>query len=129
MDTTSDEGAPEGSAEWDAITEKEWFVLELESRPVLDGTSMTIVFHRNGRISGNAGTNKYIGAYERTGPSGLKVSNLGATKMYLDLPPGRMQQETRYLAALESIDRYTLEDEELFLWTGSDRSIRCTLIH
>jgi heat shock protein HslJ len=128
-DTRSDQGAAEGSAEWDVITEKEWLVLELGGGPVLNGTSITIVFHSGGRVSGNAGTNNYMGSYERTGPSGLKVSNLGATKMYLDFPPGRMQQETRYLAALESIDRYTLEDEELSLWAGSDRSIRYTLVH
>jgi heat shock protein HslJ len=117
------------SAAWHATTEKEWFVVELGGRPVLNGTSIKIVFHIDGRVSGNAGTNKYKGAYKRTGPNGLKVSNLGATKMYMDLPPGRMQQETRYLEALKSIDRYTLEDDELSLWVGLDRSIRYTVAH
>jgi heat shock protein HslJ len=116
------------SSEWDAIIGKEWFVLELGGHPVLDGTSITIVFQIDGRVSGNAGTNNYRGHYERTDSSDLKVLNLGATKMYRDIPAGRMQQETRYLETLKTIDRYTLENDELSLWAGSDKSIRYTLV-
>jgi heat shock protein HslJ len=129
MDTRSEVGGAGQSSEWDVVIGKEWFVLELGGHPVLEGTSITIVFHIDGRVSGNAGTNNYRGHYERTGLSGLKVFNLGATKMYRDIPPGRMQQEARYLETLKAIDRYTLENDELSLWTGSDRSIRYTLVH
>jgi heat shock protein HslJ len=115
-----------GSSRWEEITGQEWSVLELEGRPVLDGTSVTIVFHGDGRVSGNAGTNNYMGVYRRRGPDGLEVSDLGATRMYLDVPAGRMQQETEYLGELKSIDRFTVEDDELWLWEGPDRSIRYT---
>jgi hypothetical protein len=47
------------------------------------------------------------------------MSDLAAIKKYLDFPPGRMQQETDYFDALRSIDRFTLEDDELVLWTGA----------
>ena len=110
-------------------TDKEWLAVDLAGRPVLDGTSITVTFHGDGRVSGNAGTNNYMGRYERTGPNGLRVSDLAATKKYMDFPPGRMRQETDYLDALRSIDRFTLEDDEFSLWTGSDRSIRYTLVH
>lgn len=112
------------SSRWDAVAGRKWSVLELRSHPVLDETSITIVFHGDGRLSGNAGTNDYMGVYRRSGPSGLEISDLGTTRMYLDFPPGRMQQEADYLEALKSIDRFTVEDDELTLWEGSEPSIR-----
>ena len=117
------------TSEWNEVTAQEWQAIELEGRPVLDGSSITVTFHGDGRVSGNAGTNSYMGSYERTGSNGLEVSNLAATKKYLDFPPGRMQQEMDYLDALRSIDRFTLVDDELTLWIGSDRSIRYTISH
>jgi heat shock protein HslJ len=112
--------------EWNRVTEQEWLVLELDGRPVLDGTAITVIFRPSGRLSGNAGTNNYMGAYQRTGAGAVAMSNLGATKMYLDLPPGRMRQETKYLDALRSVDRFTLEDDELTLWAGGEPLIRYT---
>jgi heat shock protein HslJ len=111
-------------SEWNRVAEQKWLVQEFEGRPVLDGTAITIVFDRDSRLSGNAGTNNYRGTYKRTGANGLAVSILGATKMYIDLPPGRMQQETKYLDTLKSVERFTLEDDELTLWVGGEPSIR-----
>lgn len=118
-----DTGSAADASDWQAVTGHEWRVQELDDRPVLQGTAITIVFDRAGGVSGNAGTNRYMGAYERTGSDRLAVSDLGATKMYLDLPPGRMQQETTYLDLLQSVERFTLEDDELTLWAEGERSI------
>ena len=117
-------GSGADASDWDAVTGQEWLVQALDGRPVLDGTAITIVFDRAGRVSGNAGTNRFVGAYQRTGSQSLAVSKLGATKMYLDVPSGRMQQETTYLDLLQSVERFTLEDDQLTLWAEGERSIR-----
>ncbi|MGH6916208.1 MAG: hypothetical protein ACREJ0_00725 [Geminicoccaceae bacterium] len=43
-----------------------------------------------------------MSSYERTGPNALKLSDLGATKKYLNFLFGRMRQGTDNLDALES---------------------------
>jgi heat shock protein HslJ len=111
------------ASKWNEVTAQEWQAFQLAGHPVLNGTAITIVFDTAGGVSGNAGTNNYMGAYERTGLDGLMVSDLGVTKMYLDVPSGRMQQETKYLGTLRSVERFTLEDDELVLWAGGKASI------
>jgi heat shock protein HslJ len=116
-------GSTADASDWQAVIGHEWRVQELDDQPVLESTAITIVFDRAGRVSGNAGTNRYMGSYTRAGSDRLAVSDLGATKMYLDLPPGRMQQETTYLDLLQSVERFTLEDDGLILWVEGERSI------
>jgi len=49
--------------------------------------------------------NRYAGPYVRADEE-LKIESIGATRKFLDKPPGAMDQEGRYLKLLETADRW-----------------------
>jgi heat shock protein HslJ len=64
----------------------------------------------NGQVSGSAGCNNYNGTYRSTRAAGsntIEFGPLATTRMMCDEP--LMDQESLYLAALESATGYTLE--------------------
>jgi heat shock protein HslJ len=80
---------------------------------VIDGTTITAVFGKDGIVSGSAGCNRYFATYNVTGIS-LSVGQIGSTKMYCT-EPGVMQQEMTYLALLNQIKNFTIEGGRLTL--------------
>ena len=102
----------------------EWAAVSLRDRPILEGTAITATFGEDGTVSGSAGTNSYTGAYAATSAGRLHISDLATTRRYLDLPPGRMEQERSYLALLGSADRFTVEEGALLLWVRDSPAIR-----
>ena len=74
-------------------------------------TTITLQFEEDG-INGSAGCNSYFGSATLSG-STLSFGPLGSTKMAC--PEPIMQQETDYLAALGTVNGYTLVDELLTL--------------
>ena len=80
---------------------------------VLDGTlaegEITAEF-ASGEVAGSAGCNTYTGPYASTRAAGkntIKIGPLASTMMACDEP--LMDQESLYLAALESATEYTIE--------------------
>jgi heat shock protein HslJ len=80
---------------------------------VLDGTladtEITAEFS-DGQVNGSAGCNTYTGDYASTRAAGrntIKIGPLASTMMSCDEP--LMDQESLYLAALESATEYTIE--------------------
>ena len=80
---------------------------------VLIGNTITAVFDREGRVSGSAGCNRYSGSYTVT-ENALAISSLGSTKMACQ-GEGIMQQESRYLASLNSAAGFTISGNRLTL--------------
>ena len=85
---------------------------------VLEGSEITAYFDEEGLVSGLAGCNNYSGAYE---VDGEKISiELGPlTMMFCDQPEGVMDQETAYLAALDSVTSFNILGEQLVM-LGAD---------
>lgn len=80
---------------------------------LLPGTTMTMEFGANGQLTGSAGCNTYSATYRVSGNS-ISISPPGATMRVCAEPAGVMDQEVRFLAALQSsatfrIDGNTLE--------------------
>ncbi len=67
---------------------------------VLAGTEITAEF-KDGQASGSAGCNSYFASYEVAGES-ISIGPVGVTRMMCAEPAGVMEQESAYLAALES---------------------------
>ncbi len=66
----------------------------------LSGSTLTFRFSGN-QISGNSGCNTFTGTYSVSG-NNIWISDLSSGMMLCDTPPGVMQQETDFLAALRA---------------------------
>jgi heat shock protein HslJ len=79
---------------------------------VMEATKLTAVFDKNGHISGSAGCNHYSGPVKTTPPK-ITIGPLAATRKSCSTPSGVMEQETEYLAALESAATYSIQGSTL----------------
>jgi heat shock protein HslJ len=84
---------------------------------LLAGTTLTAEFGKDGNLSGNSGCNTYNGTYTVTGDQ-IKIGPLATTRMAC--PQEIMDQETQYLAALQSAATYRVEGTGMELRTPED---------
>ena len=84
---------------------------------VLAGTRLTANFDAGGMVNGNAGCNDYFGSYQVSGNT-IAIGTLGSGQMACADPEGVMQQESEYLAALQSAATYRLDGDKLELRTA-----------
>lgn len=70
-------------------------------QPLVPGTSISAVFEGD-TISGSAGCNQYTGTFTRN-ENEISIGELATTRMMCAEPEGIMDQEDRYLAALETV--------------------------
>lgn len=90
----------------------DWVLVSLAGDPVLDGTTITADFQSDG-IGGSAGCNMYSAIYILNG-SDLSFSPPISTRRACQ-PESVMDQETRYLAALETVTRFSIVNNQLVL--------------
>ncbi len=96
-------------------------VEQIEGQPVIAGSQASIAFELDGGIHGNSSCNRFFGSYTLTG-EGLTISNVGGTMMACD--EGMMQQEQRFLAALEMVRRFeSTGDGQLRLVDDNGRAV------
>jgi heat shock protein HslJ len=81
---------------------------------LITGIDITVSFDARARVSGHAGCNSYTGSFE-SGEGTLKVGALASTRMMCAGPPGVMEQETKYLGALQSSATYKIEGNMLWI--------------
>ncbi|NTV37583.1 MAG: META domain-containing protein, partial [Anaerolineales bacterium] len=74
---------------------------------MITGSEVTLNFGADGQVSGSAGCNRYTGPYQSEGGN-LKVGELATSRMMCPSPEGVMEQETRYLAALQNAATYSI---------------------
>ena len=86
---------------------------------VITDTTLTADFGKDGTLSGKAGCNTYSGDYKTNGNQ-ITIGPLASTMMACDQPAGVMDQETQYLAALQSAATYQIEGNVLELRTKDD---------
>jgi heat shock protein HslJ len=86
---------------------------------VLEGTTLTASFGKDGRLTGNAGCNNYNGPYKVNGTQ-IAIGPLASTMKACSDPAGIMDQETQFTAALQSAATYQIEGNVLELRTKDD---------
>jgi len=86
--------------------------------PLLD-TQLTLNFDREGKVSGSAGCNQYFASYQTKGQS-ITISQAGMTEMYCNNPQGIMDQESQFLAALQTAATYRVDGNSLELRTAGN---------
>lgn len=74
------------------------YVSNGSSRHLLNGTTITMLFSDDGRITGSAGCNHYFASYEMKGTK-IAIGQAGSTEMYC-MGTGVMEQESTYLSLL-----------------------------
>ena len=83
---------------------------------VLAGTELTAIFGTDGNLSGSSGCNTYVGSYKVDGYK-ITIGPLASTKKFCIDPAGVMDQESQFLAALQSAAAYKMEGNRLELRT------------
>lgn len=83
---------------------------------VLADTQLSLSFAADGRVSGSAGCNNFMGTYTVSGSS-LKLGPPATTRK-LCAQPGVMEQEQQFLKALESVATIRQEGERAELRTA-----------
>ncbi len=87
---------------------------------VLLGTEISANFGADGQVSGNAGCNQYFASYSVDG-NAIEIGQTATTFMFCEEPPGVMEQESEYLAALQSAATYRIEGDMLEMRTAADQ--------
>jgi heat shock protein HslJ len=113
------EGTASGGSLEDAIGGRTWEAETIAGKDVIDGTTVTLKIDGD-RVSGKAGCNSYGGGVEISG-SRITFGSLFSTKMAC-MASGIMEQEMRYLNALQSVTRGQMRGDTLVL-SGSGGDI------
>jgi heat shock protein HslJ len=119
-------GARQPSGE---LTGVEWRLTEIDGAPVmasggLGGREPQIrLAADSARVTGFTTCNSMFGSYEAAGGARLRFVQLGSTKMAC-VEPARAQQEQRFMAALQSVDRYAITGDTLTLYENDRPRLR-----
>jgi heat shock protein HslJ len=89
----------------------------LHGRMPLDGTIITLAFER-GILRGSAGCNTYgggpdSGPYQATLDGAISITQIAITVRECLEPPGIMEQEDTYMAALHQAAAYRVSNDQL----------------
>jgi putative lipoprotein len=94
-----------------------WLAEDIDGKGVIDNAQSTLVFGTDGKVSGRAGCNQYGGKATLNGAS-LIMDQVFSTKMACTAP-ALMDQETRFLEALQATRSYRMEGPKLVLLDGA----------
>jgi heat shock protein HslJ len=83
---------------------------------VLAETTLTAAFGKSGSLTGFAGCNDYNATYKAAAPK-ITITQVASTRKHCEEPAGVSDQETSYLAALETAATYRVEGSRLELRT------------
>jgi putative lipoprotein len=95
-----------------ALVGTAWIAEEIESRRVLEQVQSTLTFESAERIVGSTGCNRYFAPLQVSGTA-LRIGMGGSTRRAC--PPEVMDQESRFLAALDAIRTYRRDGSTLLL--------------
>lgn len=85
---------------------------------VLNGTTLTLTFSADGKLSGSAGCNNYVANYTLTA-SALDIGSAAVTRKMCSSPATVMEQEQQFLNALKTVASAEQEGRRLDLRTAS----------
>ncbi len=84
---------------------------------VMLDTQISANFGADGNLSGNAGCNDYTAGYKTDGNK-ISIGPAAATRKFCASPEGVMEQETQYLAALETAATYRIDGAKMEMRTA-----------
>ncbi len=109
-----------------SLSNTEWRLEDLSGKGVLDQVQATLTFPETGKVEGNGSCNRFFGTAEIHGDA-IKLGPLGSTRMAC--PEAVMNQESKYLEALQGAERFEWKDPYLLIYCkGFDKPLRFTRI-
>ncbi len=106
------------------LTGSEWLLEDLAGAGVIDNAQATLAFPEEGKVAGRGSCNRFVGPAKISGDS-MQLGPLGATRMAC--PEAVMNQETKYLDALQKVERFEWKDPYLLLYEkGTEKPLRFT---
>jgi heat shock protein HslJ len=90
-----------------------WLYEDIGGRAVLDRVRSELTFGNETSLEGSTGCNRYFAGLQLSGTT-IHIGNTGSTKMAC--PSAVMDQETRFLVALEAAKAYRLNRNANQLW-------------
>jgi putative lipoprotein len=109
-------GGPEAGS---PLVGTSWKLQDLQGERVLGGVEATLNFPEAGMVAGNATCNRFIGTVKIEGES-MKFGSIGSTKMAC--ADSVMSQESKYLAALHDVERFTIQEPDHILLLESKKA-------
>ncbi|PWB32864.1 META domain-containing protein [Pseudomonas sp. SDI] len=99
------------------------YVLEwIGERPLIDYSHLTLTLADDGRAYGNAGCNHWFAPYTLQGDK-LSFGKVGSTRKLC--APALMEQERRFLQALEAVQRWDISPiEQVRFWPEQGKPLR-----
>ncbi len=109
-----------GAADAPSLFDAVWQIEDIDEGGVIDRSHITMQLSREGRVAGSTGCNRYFGSVI-VGDGTIKVDGVGSTRMAC--VPAIMQQEQRFLQALQDLRRYAIDGDlvRLFDDAGDQR--------
>jgi heat shock protein HslJ len=95
-----------------------WRAQDIGGAPLRNDVASTIVFDGDGRVTGDAGVNRFGGPYHIDGDT-IELGPLFSTRMAG--PEPAMRQEQDFLAALSGRRPFAIDGEALVIGQGSER--------
>jgi heat shock protein HslJ len=89
---------------------------------VIIGTEITANFAEDGQLSGSSGCNTYTATYESEDEA-ISIGPPGLTRQFCAEPEGVMEQESEYLAALQTAATYRIEGNSMNMRTADGATV------
>ena len=107
-----------------SLSGSEWLLEDIVGSGAMDNIQATLNFPESGRVAGNASCNRFSGPAEISGDR-IKLGPLVSTRMAC--PEAVMNQETKYLNALQAAERFEWKDPYLLVYCkGFEKPLRFT---
>lgn len=112
-----------GGGEGASLQGTVWRLEDLAGAGLAPDTEATLEFPaEEGKVAGNGSCNRFFGSVDLTGAT-IKFGQMGSTRMACPEPIAG--QETRYLKALESAERFTSDGATLLIYcAGMEKPLR-----
>ena len=107
-----------------SLSGNEWLLQDLGGSGVLDNIEATLTFPDTGKVAGNGSCNRFFGPAHVSG-NVIKLGPLASSRMAC--PEAVMNQETKYLNALQAAERFEWKDRYLLIYCqGFEKPLRFT---
>jgi len=107
-----------------SLSGSEWLLEDLGGLGVVDNVQATLTFPDSSKVAGNGSCNRFFGPAEVSGDA-IKLGPLASTRMMC--PEVVMNQETRYINALQTAERFEWKAPYLLIYCkGLDKPLRFT---